>query len=76
MSPRIETIAHGLIAIRANVDMLLSMIEPDGMPPMPESGQCEHLRREVDPSSRMGMVKYNCSDCGLPVDINGKEIEE
>ena len=76
MAPRINTIAHGLIAIRAQVDMLLSIIEPDGMPPMPEPGPCEHLRREVDPSSRMGMVIYSCSDCGRPVDENGKEIKE
>ena len=67
MAPRIDTIAHGLIAIRAQVDMLLSMIEPDGMPPMPESGQCEHMRLKVSPDSTMGNLHYICEDCGEEV---------
>jgi len=68
MAPRIDTIAHGLIAIRAQVDMLLSMIEPDGMPPMPEPGPCEHMRTKPSPDSTMGNLHYICEDCGQEVE--------
>lgn len=68
MAPRIDTIAHGLIAIRAQVDMLLSMIEPDGMPSPPEPGPCEHIRTKPSPDSTMGNLHYICEDCGQEVE--------
>ena len=68
MAPRIDTIAHGLIAIRAQVDMLLSIIEPDeAMPSPPELRPCEHLRRKPSPDSTMGNLHYICEDCGEEV---------
>jgi len=68
MAPRIDTIAHGLIAIRAQVDMLLSIIEPDSaMLPLPDSGPCEHTRLKVSPDSTMGNLHYICEDCGEEV---------
>ena len=68
MAPRIDTIAHGLIAIRAQVDMLLSIIEPDSaMPPPPDPGPCEHMRTKPSPDSTMGNLHYICEDCGEEV---------